>query len=98
MATFEDVLRLARTLSAADQQRLIQALAAPAARRTELPLTQFGGPTTPRAHTIEWVKAERGHAVLATETGDTEAEIPAGPEAIAGMWADRQPPAEEEGT
>jgi hypothetical protein len=35
------------------------------------------------------VKAERGHAVLATETPESEADIPAGPAAIAGLWGDR---------
>ena len=38
---------------------------------------------------VAWLKAERGHAVLATDTGPSEADLPAGADAIAGMWAGR---------
>jgi hypothetical protein len=38
---------------------------------------------------VGWRKAEAGHAVLAIETPERDEEIPAGPKAIAGIWADR---------
>ena len=41
--------------------------------RAELPLTQFPGMAVPRPHSVAWVKAERGHAVLATEPAGADA-------------------------
>jgi len=38
---------------------------------------------------VGWRKAEAGHAVLAIDTPERDEEIPAGPRAIAGIWADR---------
>src|SRR5438552_19070411 len=92
MASYEEILRAVRSLSPAEQQQLTRELAGAApggAPRTELPLTQFPGMAAPRPHSVAWVKAERGHAVLATETPEADAAIPAGAEAIAGMWAGR---------
>src|SRR5437870_4009946 len=92
MASYEEALRIARSLSASEQQRLARELAGPApagAPRSELPLTQFPGMAAPRPHSVAWVKAERGHAVLATGTPEADAVIPEGPQAIAGIWADR---------
>lgn len=88
MPSFEEVLTLARQLPAADQQQLARELGA-AARPT---LAQLGELSVrpPAPHSVAWVKAERGHAVLATDTGASEANIPAGPEAVAGMWSDMQ--------
>lgn len=88
MAKFEDILRAARALSTADQERLARALAAPAApgRGADLAMANLAAP---RPHSVAWVKAERGHAVLATETPEAEADIPAGAAAIAGIWSDR---------
>jgi predicted nucleic acid-binding protein len=92
MSDYDDILWAARSLSPGEQQQLARELGAPAsggAGRTELPLTQFPGMAGPRPHSVAWVKAERGHAVLATETAEADAAIPAGAEAIAGIWADR---------
>src|SRR3954453_19854254 len=87
MANFDDVLRAARALPAAEQQRLARALAPPTAGRG--PDLAMANAAAPRPHSVAWVKAERGHAVLATETPETEAEIPAGAAAITGIWSDR---------
>ena len=38
---------------------------------------------------VGWRKAEAGHAVLAIDTPERDEEIPAGPKAIAGIWAER---------
>src|SRR5690348_12543946 len=93
MASYEEVLRAARGLPAAEQQQLARALAAgpAAARGAELPLAALAG-TTPRPHTAAWVKAERGHAVLATTADASGADVPTGAPAIAGMWADLRAP------
>jgi hypothetical protein len=94
MPTYDDVLRAARALPPAERQRLARELADPAAtpaRAAELPIATL---SAPRPHSVAWVKAERGHAVLATDTPESDADIPAGADAIAGMWADRVAPAE----
>ena len=84
--TYEEVLALARTLSAGDQQRLAREIGAgPPASMTRLGALSA---RPPAPHSTAWVKAEQGHAVLATETGPADAEIPPGAEAIAGMWAE----------
>lgn len=86
MPIYEEILRLARQLSADERERLARELAPPPqpvmAQFTTLP----GRPPAPQS--AAWIKAERGHAVLATDTGPAERDIPAGAEAIAGMWAD----------
>jgi hypothetical protein len=53
-----------------------------------IPLATFA-PRPPAPQSVAWLKAERGHAVLATDTGPTEADIPEGAAAIAGMWRAR---------
>jgi hypothetical protein len=84
MASYDQVLELARQLSAAEQQRLALELGA---GRTAVQLGMLAD-RPPSPHSVAWVKSERGHAVLATDTGPTENDIPTGGEAIAGMWAD----------
>jgi hypothetical protein len=89
MANFEEILKAARTLSRADQERLARALAPPPAAVGRAPELAMANLAAPRPHSVAWVKAERGHAVLATETPESEADIPAGATAIAGLWSDR---------
>jgi len=86
MASVEEVLALAKQLGAEERARLAQELGG-GARPS---LAQLGSLASrpPAPQSVAWLKAERGHAVLATDTGPAEADIPAGPEAIAGMWAD----------
>lgn len=84
MPTVEEVLRLARQLTPSEQQELVRALQKPA-RSADLPLATAG----PAPHSAAWLKAERGHAVLATELTATEETLPAGAAALAGIWADR---------
>jgi hypothetical protein len=85
MPDYEQVLELANQLSTEDRERLARELAPP--RPT---LTQLGALASrpPAPQSVAWVKAERGHAVLATDAGPADAEIPPGADAIAGMWAD----------
>jgi hypothetical protein len=85
MASYDEVLRLASGLSPAERQRLVRELSGGGQ-----PLAQLGSlaQRPPAPHSVAWVKAERGHAVLATDTGPAEADLPAGAEAIAGMWSD----------
>lgn len=77
---------MARALPAAERLRLAQELA----RDTGSAFSPLGtlAARPAAAQSAAWVKSEQGHAVLATDTGPAEADIPAGPEAIAGMWAD----------
>jgi hypothetical protein len=84
MPTYEEVLAMARSLPLPERERLVRDLAPPAA------LTPLGtlAARPPAPHSAAWVKSERGHAVLATDTGPAEAEIPPGPDAVAGMWRD----------
>ena len=67
MPDYEQVLVLANQLSTADRERLARELA-PAAGPA---LTQLGGLASrpPAPQSVAWVKAERGHAVLATDAG-----------------------------
>jgi predicted nucleic acid-binding protein len=87
MSLFEDVMALAVQLPMEERERLARALGVivhpPSGGRT-LPLNQF----VARPDPVAWRKAETGHAVLATETPATEHDIPAGPQAIRGLWAD----------
>src|SRR5262245_38807233 len=78
----QQLLALARELSPVGRERLIRALSALPAR-PDLPLFQGGPPPQSAA----WVRAERGHAVLATDAGEIEEGIPAGAAAIAGLWS-----------
>ena len=86
MAELEEVVALARALSAEDRERLMRELGG---RPT---LAQLGtlAQRPPSPHSVAWLKAEQGHAVLATDTGPADAEIPEGADAIAGMWSDMQ--------
>lgn len=84
--TLKEILKLARRLTPEQQRELARALTSPESR-ADLPITQF--PTGPAPHSPAWVKAERGHAVLATDTPFAEASVPAGSAALAGIWADR---------
>jgi hypothetical protein len=86
MPSLDEVLAMARQLSVQERERLVRELLG--AARPGLPQVGPAGPRPPAPHSVEWVKAERGHAVLATDTGLAEGDIPAGAEAIAGMWAD----------
>jgi hypothetical protein len=85
--TIDEILKLAQRLPPEQQRELARALASPSPR-ADLPITQF--PTGPAPHSPAWVKAERGHAVLATDRVDSEARLPAGPAALAGIWAGRE--------
>jgi hypothetical protein len=86
MPTLDDVLALARQLAPEEQERLARSLGA-GARPT---LAQLGTMANrpPAPHSVAWVKAERGHAVLATDSAPADEAIPAGAAAIAGMWRD----------
>jgi hypothetical protein len=88
MANFDEILRAAQRLAPAEQERLAKTLAqgAGSGRGPDLAMANIAAP---RPHSVAWVKAERGHAVLATETPESEADIPAGPAAITGIWSDR---------
>jgi hypothetical protein len=104
MPTVEEVLALARQLSPAQQQEVARALAR-AGTSGGRPVHSAGGRSAdlpiagaPAPHSVAWVKAERGHAVLATDLTAFEAALPPGPAAIEGIWADRADlaPAEEQ--
>lgn len=82
MATVEEIVALVRRLSPGEQQEVARALAR-GGRSAELPIAG------PAPHSVAWVKAERGHAVLATDLTALEARLPAGSAALAGIWADR---------
>lgn len=86
MTDYEQVLETARRLPAADRDRLARALSGGAAAPAGLAPLAMAGRAAPQS--VAWLKAERGHAVLATDTGPADADLPAGAEAIAGMWAD----------
>ncbi len=86
MPGFDELLAQARQLPAEERERLARELGGRPA------LAQLSGLASrlPAPQSVAWVKAERGHAVLATDTGPADAEIPAGADAIAGMWSDMQ--------
>ena len=81
----EELVHQVRALSPSDKTRMLRELQGPAT------MAQFGAPRPPAAQSVAWLKAERGHAVLATDTGPAEADIPSGAPAIAGIWKDRLP-------
>ena len=93
MAGYDETLAQARRLTAEEQRRLARELGGGA------PLAQLGTlamrPAAPQS--AAWIKSERGHAVLATDTGPAEADIPAGADAIAGMWSDMRGAQGEQG-
>jgi hypothetical protein len=88
MAGIDEIRRLIDALPGAERERLLQELRS--TPRGALP--QLGNVTArqPSPHSVAWLKSERGHAVLATDTGPQEADLPAGADAIRGMWADMQ--------
>jgi hypothetical protein len=93
MPGLEEILNLMRSLSPQEREQLARTLAAPAGRGPELPLASPAAVAMARPDVrdpVGWRKAERGHAVLATDTPERDDEIPTGPKAIAGMWADRE--------
>jgi len=94
MSLFEDVMSIAVQLPVAERRRLAQALGVatndtppPAPSGTALPLHQFSNRPDP----VAWRKAERGHAVLATDAvgGGAAANLPPGAPALTGIWASR---------
>jgi len=87
MADLKEVLSLARQLRAEEQAQLARELA-PAGSGGALTQLASLAARPPAPQSVAWVKAERGHAVLATDSGPGDAEIPPGPAAVAGMWAD----------
>jgi hypothetical protein len=87
MTDLEQLLALAQRLSPAERAQLARALGAPVGGAA-LPL--LTAPAPPAPHSAAWLKAERGHAVLDPGEPEPDAAIPAGPEAIAGMWASRR--------
>jgi hypothetical protein len=84
MPSYDEVLELAGRLPAPERQRLARELGE---SRAGVQLGMLAD-RPPSPHSVAWVKSERGHAVLATDTGPAESDIPTGAEAIAGMWAD----------
>jgi hypothetical protein len=83
--TVEELVHHIRALSPSDRTRARRELTGPTT------MAQFGAPRPPAAQSVAWLKAERGHAVLATDTGPAEADIPSGAAAISGIWKDRLP-------
>lgn len=84
MPELSELLHEIAKLAPAEKEHLKRALGADAPQ--ELPLFQFSAPA-PQSEA--WIRAERGHAVLATDSAPAEVDLPEGPDAIAGMWADR---------
>lgn len=85
---YQEILSQARGLSRPEQEQLAKELGA----RAAAPAAALGmlAQRGPAPQSVAWLKSERGHAVLATDTGPTDSQIPAGAPAIAGMWADRR--------
>jgi len=83
MPDYAELLAAANALPPEERERLAREIKRPT-------LMQLGGLTArpPAPQAVAWLKAERGHAVLATDTGPAESDIPAGADAIAGMWSD----------
>ena len=88
MSTFDEALELVKRLSPPERAQLARALGGLA----DLPLASPAAVAMSRPDVrdpVGWRKAEAGHAVLAIDTPERDEEIPAGPKAIAGMWAGR---------
>ena len=95
MANLQEVLRLTEELSNREREELVRLLAGPSRRGPDLPLATPAAVAMARPDVrdpVGWRKAETGHAVLDTDTPERDDEIPAGPRAIAGIWADRPDP------
>jgi hypothetical protein len=91
MSKLDDILKLIRNLNPQEREQLGRALAGPV-RGPELPLASPSAAAMSRPDVRDPVgcrKAERGHAVLVTDTPERDDQIPTGPKAIAGIWADR---------
>jgi hypothetical protein len=92
MATVQEIIQQVRSLSPKEQEELARALTGGSGRGPDLPLASPAAVAFARPDVrdpVGWRKAEAGHAVLAVETPERDDEIPAGPEAIAGIWAGR---------
>lgn len=87
MPAFDELLAQARQLPAEERERLVRELGG---SRPVLAQLSSLASRPPAPQSVAWVKAERGHAVLATDAGPADADLPAGADAIAGMWADMQ--------
>jgi hypothetical protein len=96
MATYDEVLQLARQLPPEARGRLARTLEAPAASGSGAMNVGFG-PRPPAPQSVGWLKAERGHAVLATDVEPDEAALPQGAAALAGIWSDRREGGRREG-
>jgi hypothetical protein len=88
MSKLDEALELVKRLSPQERAQLARSLGSAA----DLPLASPAAVAMARPDVrdpVGWRKAEAGHAVLAIETPERDEEIPAGPRAIAGIWADR---------
>lgn len=88
MAGIDEIRRLIDALPGAERERLLQELRS--TPRAALPQLGSVSARQPAPQSVAWLKSERGHAVLATDTGPQEADLPVGAAAIRGMWADTQ--------
>lgn len=93
MSPFEQAMSIAVHFPQSERERLAKALGLaimetstpPAPTSRALPLMNLASRPDP----VAWRKAESGHAVLATDQNLRDDEIPAGPDAIAGIWSTR---------
>ena len=85
MPDLPELLHQIARLSPEERDHLRRALGE--SRGADLPLFQFG---VPQPHSAEWVRSETGHAVVAQRPALSAESIPQGPDAIAGIWADRE--------
>lgn len=85
MSLFEDVMSLAVQLPTTERERLAKALGLNiVAPKASLPMANAATDLS-KTNPAAWRKAERGHAVLATDFPGGQ--VPPGPEAIRGMWS-----------
>jgi predicted nucleic acid-binding protein len=92
MSPFEAAMSVAVQLPQAERERLARALGVNIAPDASTPSTSRVLPMASlvsRPDPAAWRKAESGHAVLATEAGLRDSEIPTGAAAIAGVWQER---------
>jgi hypothetical protein len=85
MPQFDELLAAARQLPAVERERLARELLPPST------LTPLGAllQRSPAPQTAAWLKAEEGHAVLATGGREAVSQgIPAGAPALEGIWGD----------
>ncbi len=88
MSLYEEAVAAAVKLPQTQREELAKALGlklAPGSQVAGLPMVS----ATARVDAATWRKAETGHAVLATEENLRDDEIPAGPNAIRGIWSHR---------